>query len=214
MVGQFLAWYHSSCLTFATLLSGKMYGNKRRKMRVLKGNREEQSLCHTLVLKVKLSLYTSCRHTGERRCNSIHFDLDARWRRVFSFMPGLFIRSESSPVTHWKGSCVVTRAGMDTSVNRKISCLYWQLNHNLSSVPPVSWSPTKLSQLLIHKSTWWYGFSFKTFDWLLLFESFLNSICRFVEIFNFCHDGSSLREMINCKLHVNSGCIWRMLILL
>jgi hypothetical protein len=181
------------------------------KLRVFKCYRE-QSLCHTPVVKVKLSLYTSCRHTGERRCNSSHFDLDTRWRRVVGFTPGLFTPSEGSPSIHWTGVCVVTRAGMDTSMNRKIYCPYWQLNRDLSSVPPVSYSPTTLSQLLTHKWTWWYSFSFKTFDWLLRFENFLNSIFIFFEIFNLCHDGSNLRKMVNCKPHVNSCCIWRILI--
>jgi hypothetical protein len=79
--------YHSSGLNFVTLLSGKTYGSKRWKVRVFEGCWEEQSLCLTLVVKVNLSLYTSCRHTGKRRYNSSHFDLDSGWMRVVSFTP-------------------------------------------------------------------------------------------------------------------------------
>ena len=68
------------------------------KVRGFKGYREQQSLCHTSVVKVKLSLYTSCRHTGERRCNSSHFDLDTKWRRVVNFSPVALPLAKALPV--------------------------------------------------------------------------------------------------------------------
>jgi hypothetical protein len=47
-------------------------------------------------------------------------DLDTRWRKVVSFMPGRFIPMERALDTYCTGGWVGVRAGLNTVVRRKI----------------------------------------------------------------------------------------------
>lgn len=177
-------------------------------MRVFKGYREEQSLCHTPVVKVK-SLYTSCRRTGEWRCNSSHFDLDTRWGEWSALRPVSLPPAKALPIPT-EQETVLSREPVWTlrwiekfivaSGNWIMICRVFRPypSHRLRypSFSHIS-GRDDIVFLLRHLIS--------CFD----LKTFLNSICRFFDIFNVCHDGSNLREMIICKIHVNSGFIWR-----
>jgi hypothetical protein len=76
-------------------------------------------------VKVKLSLCFNLapRHVGVLGSGDMLpriLDLGTRWRWVVSFTPGHFTPRERAPGTHWIGSWMGPRAGLDTVLKRKI----------------------------------------------------------------------------------------------
>jgi hypothetical protein len=82
------------------------------------------TLCWILSFKVKLSRYMPCRRLGGKKVwLLLILDLGSRWGCVVSVTPRpRFAPGEKTHDTHWTGSWVDPRAGLDTGARRKILC--------------------------------------------------------------------------------------------